>query len=355
MKANVQNADDSAVLIETVRSAFSRNFPLRIRGADTKHFLGRPTEGAVLDTRRHSGIVKYDPTELVVTVRSGTTVADLESVLDAADQMLPCEAPTFGGAATVGGMVASGLSGPRRPYGGAVRDFVLGCRIISGEGKHLRFGGEVMKNVAGYDISRLMAGCMGCLGLITEVSLKVQPKPRSALSLVQTKSVESALECIPKWRSEGVPIAGACHVDNTLYVRVEGDEGSVKAAREVVGGEELNTDFWPALREFRLPFFAGDIPLWRLSLPSATPGIALPGPAMLDWGGSQRWLKSDAAPSLIRELAQRHGGHATCFTPKVTDEPFHPLPAPLMSLHQRLKKQMDPHGIFNPGRLYAGL
>jgi glycolate oxidase FAD binding subunit len=355
MKAFVQDADSSVELIEEICSAITSNSPVRIRGANTKRFLGRATEGIEIDTRQHRGIVKYDPTELVVTVRAGTTVAELDAELAASGQMLPSEAPTFDGAATVGGMVASGLSGPRRPYSGAVRDFVLGCRLISGLGKHLRFGGEVMKNVAGYDISRLMAGSMGSLGLITEVSLKVQPMPRSTICLAQSKSDQAALECIPKWRSEGVPIAGACHVANMLYIRIEGDEGSVKAARENVGGEEIGADFWLALRDYQLPFFANKSPLWRLSLPSARPLIDLPGPTMLDWGGSQRWLTSDAPPDVIRTLAQRHGGHATCFTPNVTDEPFHPLPAPLLSLHQRLKQQMDPHGIFNPGRLYAGL
>ncbi|WP_028221108.1 glycolate oxidase subunit GlcE [Paraburkholderia oxyphila] len=355
MDATIQDADSSAMLIEEVQSAISRNCPVRIRGGDTKRFLGRSTDGETVDTRCHRGIVKYDPTELVVTVRAGTTVTELDAELDASGQMLPSESPTFDGVATVGGMVASGLSGPRRPYGGAVRDFVLGCRIITGQGKHLRFGGEVMKNVAGYDVSRLMAGSFGSLAVITEVSLKVLPKPRSTLSLGLTMTAQAALETLSKWRLEGVPLAGACHVDGMLYVRIEGGDGSVRAARERIGGEPTAVDFWGSLREFRLPFFADRRPLWRLSLPAATPYIDLPGSAITDWGGSQRWIKTDASPETIRELAVQHGGHATCFTPNVTDSPFHPLPAPLMLLHQRLKRQIDPQSIFNPGRFYAEL
>ncbi|ALL68328.1 Glycolate oxidase, FAD-binding subunit GlcE [Paraburkholderia caribensis MBA4] len=355
MDTKFESTDNSAALLDEVRAAIETDQALRIRGGDSKAFLGRSTDGKSIDTRSHRGIVTYDPTELVVTVRAGTPVAELEATLDTAGQMLPSEAPVFAGNATVGGMVASGLSGPRRPWGGSVRDFVLGCRIITGTGKHLRFGGEVMKNVAGYDISRLTAGSFGALGLITEVSLKVLPKPRASLSLAQSMTSETAISKISKWRSEGVPVTGACHVQDTLYVRIEGGEGSVKAARELVGGEETPYDFWTALREFQLPFFSDRRPLWRLSLPASAPHINLPGTAVIDWGGSQRWLKSDESEGIIREIAHRHGGHGACYTPGVSDQPFHPLPVPLLKLHQRLKKELDPSAIFNPGRMYADL
>lgn len=355
MMSSVHGADDSAALIEQVSTAISEQRPVRIRGGNTKRFLGRRTDGVELDTRRHRGIVSYDPTELVVTARVGTSVAELEAVLDAAGQMLSSEAPTFGGAATVGGMVASGLSGPRRPYSGSVRDFVLGCRLITGRGKHLRFGGEVMKNVAGYDVSRLVAGSFGILGVITEVSLKVLPKPRATLYLAQTITAHDAIVKLSRWRSEGVPIAGACHVADTLHLRIEGGEGSVRAARELVGGDAANEVFWRELREFQLPFFADGRPLWRLSLPAAAPHVELPGTVMADWGGAQRWLKSGAPSQVVQEIARRYGGHATCFTPDLTDEPFHPLASPLMDLHAQLKRQLDPHSIFNPGRMYPGI
>jgi glycolate oxidase FAD binding subunit len=267
--------------------------------------------------------------------------------------MLPCEPPTFGGTATVGGMIASALAGPRRPWSGSVRDFVLGCRVITGHGKHLRFGGEVMKNVAGYDISRLLAGSFGCLGLITEVSLKVLPKPRATLDMTLEMPATHALRQLADWRRAGLPVAGACHADGLLHLRIEGGAGTVRTAREKIGGIESDGGFWPALREHRLPFFDDPRPLWRLSLPATAPLVELPGAALLDWGGAQRWLKSDASTTSLRELAQRYGGHATCFTPAATQEPFHPLPAALLRYHQQLKQQLDPHGIFNPGRMYA--
>jgi glycolate oxidase FAD binding subunit len=355
--------DDSERLVEEVASAIARRSALAVRGGDSKSFLsrGRPVDSVVLDTRSHCGIVRHEPTELVITARAGTPVAELSAVLDGAGQMLACEPPEFGGRATIGGAVASGLSGPRRPWAGAMRDFVLGCRLITGEAKHLRFGGEVMKNVAGYDMSRLAAGSFGCLGLITEVSLKVLPKPRASLSLMLDVTVQDALSSLPSWRQAGVPVTGACHVDGRLYIRLEGGEGSVASAHAHMGGESLDMGFWTRLREFQLPFFDDSRPLWRLSLPGARRLGSLPGDFMLDWGGAQCWLKSTASSEEIRALAQAAGGHATRYTPPAAaegqedDGPFTPLSPPLARLHRNLKARLDPHGIFNPGRLYAGI
>lgn len=355
MRREFDPADDSAALIDAVRDAIGKRSPLFIRGGNTKAFLGRPVDAAPLDTRGHRGIVSYDPTELVVTARAGTTLAKLEAVLDEAGQMLACEPPAFGGAATVGGMVAAGLSGARRPWVGAVRDFVLGCRMIAGHGTHLRFGGQVMKNVAGYDVSRLLAGSFGCLGLVTEVSLKVLPKPRATLDLAIDMPASRALDSLITWRREALPIAGACHAGRVLQLRLEGGEASVRAAHARVGGAVSDGSFWTALRAMRLPFFAGPAPLWRLSVPAGAPLAELPGTVLLDWGGMQRWLKSDAPAETIRGLARELGGHASAFTPGVTDEPFEPLAPALLRVHQQLKAQLDPHGIFNPGRLYAAL
>lgn len=358
MRREFNSTDRSEALLDAVRAAIDKGTPLAIRGGSTKTFLGRPIDGRdaePIDTDGHCGIVSYDPTELVVTARAGTPLADLEAALDQAGQMLACEPPTFDGRATVGGMVATALSGPRRPWAGSVRDFVLGCRVITGHGKHLRFGGEVMKNVAGYDVSRLVAGSFGCLGLITEVSLKVLPKPRATLDLALEMPAADALRKLPVWRQEGVPLAGACHADGVLRLRLEGGERSVLAARERLGAVVLDGAFWSALRELRLPFFAGPEPLWRLSVPASAPLVELPGAQLLDWGGMQRWLKTSASASQVREAVRALGGHATCFTPGVTDKPFEPLPAALLGLHRQLKTQLDPHGIFNPGRLYAAL
>ncbi|RKF33464.1 glycolate oxidase subunit GlcE [Paraburkholderia fungorum] len=347
--------DDSERLLAEVSQAQAAGTPLKIRGGNSKAFLGRAVSGTQIDTRSHRGVLSYDPTELVITARAGTPVAELNAVLDAAGQMLPCEPPTFDGAATVGGMVAAGLAGPRRPWSGAVRDFVLGCRVITGEAKQLRFGGEVMKNVAGYDVSRLLAGSFGCLGLITEVSLKVLPKPRALGSITLDLDAGEALRELSAWRRAGLPISGAAHVDARLHVRLEGGTGSVAAAVDRIGGTALDPRFWDALREHRLAFFDDPRPLWRLSLPNASPLTRLPGDTLLDWAGAQRWLKSDAPAATIRQIAHAAGGHATCFTPSADAEPFTPLPPALLRFHQQLKLQLDPRGLFNPGRLYACL
>ncbi|PPA00197.1 glycolate oxidase subunit GlcE [Pseudomonas sp. MWU12-2312b] len=347
--------DDSGLLLEQVNQALQNATPLRIQGSNSKAFLGRVTAGEILDTRSHRGIVSYDPTELVITARGGTPLAELSQVLDAAQQMLPCEPPAFGDGATVGGMIACGLSGPRRPWSGSVRDFVLGTRVITGHGKHLRFGGEVMKNVAGYDLSRLMAGSYGILGVITEVSLKVLPKPRKALSISLEMDSDRALMRLGEWGQQPLPISAACHDGQRLHLRLEGGEGSVAAAHDRLGGELLDASYWADLNEQRLSFFDEDQPLWRLSLPNNTPKLSLPGRQLIDWGGAQRWLKSDADAAFIRQVVAEVGGHVTCYSHGLTDSPFQPLPGALMRLHQNLKQQLDPRGIFNPGRLYAEL
>ncbi|POA35866.1 glycolate oxidase subunit GlcE [Pseudomonas sp. GW456-12-1-14-TSB6] len=347
--------DDSAALLEQVNRALENATPLRIQGANSKAFLGRIVGGEILDTRAHRGIVSYDPTELVITARCGTPLVEMLAVLDASQQMLACEPPAFADDATVGGMVATGLSGPRRPWSGSVRDFVLGTRIITGHGKHLRFGGEVMKNVAGYDVSRLMTGSYGSLGVITEVSLKVLPKPRACLSLSLEMPSEQALLRLAEWGQQPLPISAACHDGRQLHLRLEGGEGSVAAAHDRLGGEPLNSSFWADLNEQRLGFFDEDQPLWRLSVPLNTPPLNLPGEQWLDWGGAQRWLKSTAEAAIIRKVVGDVGGHATCYNHGLIDEPFHPLAPPLLHYHRQLKRQLDPRGIFNPGRLYAEL
>jgi glycolate oxidase FAD binding subunit len=345
--------DDSAALLEQVNQALQNATPLRIQGSNSKGFLGRIVAGEVLDTRSHRGIVSYDPTELVITARCGTPLAELADVLDDAQQMLACEPPSFGEGATVGGMIACGLSGPRRPWSGSVRDFVLGTRVITGHGKQLRFGGEVMKNVAGYDLSRLMAGSYGALGVVTEVSLKVLPKPRQCLSISLEMDSDRALLRLAEWGQQPLPISAACHDGQRLHLRLEGGEGSVAAAHERLGGELLDAIYWEDLNEHRLSFFDEDQPLWRLSLPHNTPRLSLPGVQLIDWGGAQRWLKSEAQASFIRKIVGEVGGHVTCYSHGLIDSPFQPLPAALMHYHQNLKQQLDPRGIFNPGRLYA--
>ena len=348
-----QNVDGSAALLEQVNQALNNATPLLIQGSNSKAFLGRPVAGEVLDTRGHCGIVSYDPTELVITARAGTPLAELSAALEAAGQMLPCEPPSFGEGATLGGMVAAGLSGPRRPWAGSVRDFVLGTRVITGMGKHLRFGGEVMKNVAGYDLSRLLVGSYGCLGLLTEVSLKVLPRPRQCISISLEMDRARALSKLAEWGQQPLPISAASHDGQRLHLRLEGGEGSVAAAHDRLGGEWLDSAYWDELNEQRLAFFDEGQPLWRLSLPNNTGILDLPGEQLIDWGGAQRWLKTDAEAAVIRSIAQEAGGHATCYSHGLIDSPFQPLPPALLRYHCQLKAQLDPQGIFNPGRMYA--
>jgi glycolate oxidase FAD binding subunit len=343
--------DASAYLLQQVEHALHSQIPLRIQGGNSKAYLGRNVLGQRLDTRAHRGIVTYDPTELVITARAGTPLAELSAALDAAGQMLPCEPPHSDDGATLGGMVAAGLSGPRRPWAGSIRDYVLGTRVITGHGKHLRFGGEVMKNVAGYDLSRLMAGSFGCLGLLTEVSLKVLPKPRHSVSISLEMSRENALLKLTEWGQQPIPISAATHDGERLHLRLEGGKGSVTAAHTQFGGELLDPNYWNELNAHRLTFFSDIRPLWRLSFPTNTGVLALPGDELIDWGGAQRWLKSDAEAKTIRAIASQVGGHATCY--ENCDRPFQPLAASLLRYQRYLKTQLDPLGIFNPGRMYA--
>ncbi|MGO4321405.1 glycolate oxidase subunit GlcE [Pseudomonas sp. KB_12] len=342
--------DASDLLLEQVNRARANATPLRIQGSNSKAFLGREVAGEVLDTRVHRGIVHYDPTELVITARAGTPLRELLAALDAAGQRLPCEPPAFGDDATVGGMVAAGLSGPRRPWAGSVRDFVLGTRLISGHGTLLRFGGEVMKNVAGYDLSRLLAGSFGCLGVITEVSLKVLPKPRHNLSIRLELDSTEALGKLAEWGRQPLPISAASHDGDCLHLRLEGGEGSVSAAHQRFGGEVLDDQYWTALNEHQLAFFDEGLPLWRLSLPNHTGPLALPGAQLIDWAGAQRWLKTEA--DTVQALAHEVGGHATCYRQGASDTPFQPLAPALLRYHRQLKAQLDPLGLFNPGRMY---
>ena len=351
----MQEADLSEELLARVREALAAGTPLCLDGGGSKAWYGRPVAATPLDVRGHRGIVSYDPSELVVTVRAGTPLAELEAALDAQGQMLACEPPHYAAGSTVGGMTAAGLSGPRRPWAGPVRDFVLGCRVITGHGRHLRFGGQVMKNVAGYDVSRLMAGSHGCLGLVTEVSLKVLPKPRATLSLRLEMGREAAVKKFAEWGRQPLPISAASHDGEATLLRLEGGEGSVEAARRQLGGEESPGHVWAELRDLELPFFADPRPLWRLSVPSHRCPLELPGDALVDWGAAQVWLKSDAGADVIRAATTAAGGHADCFTPGATDSPLHPLPEPLERYHRQLKAQLDPQGIFNPGRLYDWL
>lgn len=342
---------------ERIRAACAGKQPLRIRGGGTKDFYGRACVGETLDTRAFSGIVAYEPTELVVTARCGTPLDDLERILAQRGQMLAFEPPHFGAAATVGGCVAAGLSGPRRASAGGVRDFVLGVKIIDGRGRLLTFGGQVMKNVAGYDVSRLMVGALGTLGLIVEVSLKVLPQAPAELTLLLEMPMERALEAMNAWAGRPLPISATYWHNEELIVRLSGAAAAVKAARAQLGGEEFadGAEFWDAVREQRLAFFREGGTLWRVSLPSTAPRLDLPGTQLIEWGGSLRWLKNSADAARVRETARSAGGHAAVFGGGQDNEVFAALPPALMALHRNLKRSFDPDGILNRGRMYADL
>lgn len=343
---------------EVIRKAAAQKRALRLRGGGSKDFYGQLLQGEILDTRGHAGIVDYEPTELVMTARCGTALAEIEAALAQKGQMLAFEPPHFGAGATVGGAVAAGLSGPRRQAAGSVRDFVLGAKILDGRGEELAFGGQVMKNVAGYDVSRLMAGSLGTLGLILEVSVKTFPAPAVEVTLRLEMPEDKAIETLNRWAGRPLPISASAYLGGELSVRLSGARAAVRAAREKLGGALAGHDeagrFWTGIRDHGGAFFRTDMPLWRLSVPSATPPLGLPGEQLIEWGGSLRWLKSNAEARTVRDCAQRAGGHATLFRGGDKSQGvFHPLAPALRSIHRRLKAEFDPHAVFNRGRMYV--
>lgn len=349
-------ADIAQMLAEKVRQAAAKKTPLAVQGAGSRNFLGRSVDGEILSVTDHRGIVDYEPRELVMTARAGTPLAEIEAALDEAGQMLAFEPPRFSAESTLGGTVASGLSGPRRAYAGAARDFVLGCRLINGKGESLKFGGQVMKNVAGYDVSRLMTGAYGTLGVLLEVSLKVLPKPAASMTIVREYPVEQALRQMRELGGKPWPVDASCHLDGRLYLRLSGSVEAVETAKRRLGGEVLAGEemFWQHLRDWQLPFF-NEAPFWRFAVPAATPMLPLHGTWLIEWGGAQRWLKTEADVVTVRKAATEVGGHATLMHSEAGKDVFHPLPPALLALHRQLKQAFDPNHILNPGRLYPEL
>jgi glycolate oxidase FAD binding subunit len=348
--------DRTDQLLAQVRAAIDTRTPLFIRGGGSKHFYGRQVEATPLEMGAHCGVIAYEPSELVISARAGTPLSEIEALLAKHNQMLPFEPPHFSAAATFGGMLAAGLSGPRRPWAGALRDAVLGVTLINGRGQLLRFGGTVMKNVAGYDLARLMAGSLGNLGVIADATVKVLPRPATELTLMQACAPGAALARLSLWGRRPLPISASLYADGHLLLRLSGSVSGVKAAGEELGGDTLPNAVWQDLREQQLGFFRGGTPLWRLSLPPATPMLTLPGEQLLEWGGALRWLRSDAPAASLFEAARAAGGHATLFRHHDGQgQVFAPLSPALMALHSRIKTAFDPHGLFNRGRLYAGL
>jgi glycolate oxidase FAD binding subunit len=367
---------DQEQVLEDFRRQILAGRPLQIRGGGSKDWYGHAPQGALLDTTAYTGIVDYEPTELVITARCGTPLAEIDAVLAANNQMLAFEPPHFGPGATIGGMIACGLSGPARQAVGSVRDFVLGTVLMDGTGEVLHFGGQVMKNVAGYDVSRLLTGSLGSLGLILEASIKVLPRPFVTSTRRFQLRQSDAIHRLNEWGGQPLPISASAWCDDVLTLRLSGAAAAVGAAAAKLGGDRLEDAeaeaFWHDLREQRHAYFrqedqaqqeqGGGASLWRLSVPSAAAPIALPGVTLIEWGGAQRWLRlsgpgdpwADAAS--VRAAAAAAGGHATLFRGGDKEVGvFQPLAPVVEKIHHRLKASFDPNGIFNCGRMYPHL
>ena len=347
--------DISDQLQNQVRLAIETGDSLNIKAGGSKDFYGRDIAGTELSIAQHQGILNYEPTELVMTARAGTPLNYIENILAENNQMLAFEPPAFADKATLGGTIACNFSGPRRAYSGAARDYVLGTKIINGKAEILSFGGEVMKNVAGYDVSRLMTGAMGTLGVLLEISLKVVPKPEMEITIMQQLSIDQALVKLHQWANQSLPISGSFFYQDCLYIRLSGAEKTVHETQQFMGGEVMkNADvFWHSVKEHKHEFFMTDQPLWRISLASNTPDLALEGDTLYEWGGALRWLKTDLPADQLREFSGSINGHITLFrTTGSRDDVFQPLSKQLLGLHRHLKQAFDPHGIFNIGRMY---
>jgi len=346
-------------LIDQLSAARDAGAALEIRGGGTKRFYGNQPRGEVMDLRALAGISSYEPSELVATVRAGTPLAELEAALAEQGQCLPFEPPRFAPGGTVGGMVAAGLSGPARAAVGCVRDYLLGATVLDGQGRVLTFGGQVMKNVAGYDVSRALAGSLGVLGVILEVSLKVLPLPPASATLAFDGDQAEALRRLSGWTRQPLPINASFWHDGRLWLRLSGARAAVESATQRLGGElvpaEVAADLWRSVRDQDHACFGPGPDLWRLSLPATTPALPLDGVVALEWGGAQRWLRGDADPAAVRAAVTAVGGHATLLRGADRSEVFTRPAEPLLRIQRELKRAFDPHGLFNPGRLYSDL
>ncbi|WP_087691243.1 glycolate oxidase subunit GlcE [Pandoraea sp. PE-S2R-1] len=365
---DTQAARHAAQALDVIRArvlaATAAGTPLDIHGGNTKRWYGQPPSGEPLDMRAYAGIVSYDPAELVITARAGTPLADIEAALAQKGQILPFEPPHFGPGATLGGCIAAGLAGPRRPHVGAPRDFVLGAVVMNGQGQVLHFGGQVMKNVAGYDVSRVLAGALGTLGVLLELSIKVLPQPVAEATLRYAMPQAQAIDQLNRWGGQPLPLMGSAWHDGVLSVRLGGAAAAIDAARSAMGGELIDVieaqQFWLSLREQTHPFFArspigaqGEA-LWRLSVPPTTPPLAHGDEQLIEWGGAQRWWITPRSAAEVRAIAAATGGHATLF--RHGDKSagvFTAQPAAIQAIGERLQQAFDPSRIFNRHRLYC--
>lgn len=346
-------------IAESVKVAYQKTQPLQITAGGSKHFYGRDIHGETLSLSHHTGIIEYEPSELYITARSGTSLIEIEQTISQQNQILPCESPHFADTATLGGMIACGLSGPRRVNAGSVRDCVLGTEVINGKGEYLHFGGRVMKNVAGYDVSRLMCGALGTLGVVMTATLRLLPKPACELSLAFSLDSTTAIETMNQWANSPMPISASFYDGSELFIRLSGSNTAIKSCKNNLGGEVVQSDktFWNEVREHKHPFFADGQPIWRISVPPNTEPLKISGNCAIEWNGALRWYRSDADEKSIRSEAERVGGHACLFrgTNADSEQIFHPLTQASMKLHKKLKQTLDPACILNPGKMFAEL
>ena len=329
---------------------------IEIIGGGSKRFYGESIEALPIDVSAHSGIIDYDPAELVITLRGGCKLAQVEALLAQQRQMFGFEPPCFGEDSTIGGMVAAGLAGPRRAYAGSIRDFVLGVKLLDGRGQVLQFGGRVIKNVAGFDVSRLMVGALGTLGIILEVSIRVVPQFETEITLAyEHASADEHIRWVNRLGSEPYPVSASLWHDGRSQLRLSGSEQGVREATAQLGGDRVESD-WSQLKEQQLDFFDPAEPLSRVSLPPTTPDL-LPGkPQLIEWGGAQRWICGEVDIAALRDQVAGAGGSLCAFRRHAPDVPiFHPLAAAMLTLQRNVKSSFDPAGIFNPGKLYPGL
>jgi glycolate oxidase FAD binding subunit len=347
-------------LCKRVEDAARTGKKLRPVGGGSKHFYGGPLEGEVVDMRPWSGIVDYEPTELVITVKAGTLLSEVEAALSEYNQELAFEPPRFSAHSTIGGVVAAGLSGPARLARGPIKDYLLGCTLLDGKGQLLNFGGVVMKNVAGYDVSRVVPGSMGTLGIATSLSIKVMPKTISETTLVFDLGLNPSIEQINQWQSTPLPINASLYDNGKLFVRLRGARAAIESALKTLSGTQIEQahamSLWDSLRDQTHPFFEGEGDIWRLSVPPTTVDLALQGEQLIEWGGGLRWLKPAQGLSVenIRGAAERAGGHATLYRTRDEDARTHAFHTPnkvMLNIQRRLKQQFDPAGVFSINRL----
>ncbi len=350
LETPLKDNDDTTLLAARVREAYEQAAPVEIIGGGTRRALGRAPMGAPLSVAGHTGIVAYDPSEFVVTVRAGTPIAALEEILAREGQVLTVDVPRFGASSTIGGAVAVGLTGPGRPYTGALRDAVLGARLVSGTGEVVRFGGQVLKNVAGFDVSRLMVGAYGTLGLLLDVSLRTARRPEAQAVVRLDQDWPTARAALRRWES-ALPLTGASYAGGVLHVRLAGLAARVAQARAVVGGEVGDSGVFTDLRDLRGTFFERPGDLWRLMVPPESPWD--PEDTVIDWAGAQRFWRVRGDATAVYELAARLRGQAMrLFGADRSMGPWAAPPPAAMALMTRVKAALDPRGILNRGRLY---